>query len=193
MNIPNVLHWIPSMKSVFRGQKKSQTRPSIFLWYFQYRDKHSQLFMLNSQHEISIFGTKKIPNYTPNFPMIFTNIGMNIPNVWHQFPNILYEIVFANPILFLSNSVIHFSNSIMPISILLFSFLFYYLLSIYVVPNPGLHVIKYTFPAFSVKYGNICLIYPTWPIRVQLEVQGVKVPEAHAKEQWTCLELCRIF
>ena len=71
----------------------------------------------------------------------------------------------------------------MPISILLFSFLFYYLLLIYVVPNPGLHVIKYTFPAFSVKYGNICLIYPTWPIRVQLEVQGVKVPEAHAKEQ----------
>ena len=81
----------------------------------------------------------------------------------------------------------------MLISILLFSFQFYYLLSIYVLPNPGLHVINYTFPAFSVKYGNIFHIYPTWPIRVQLEVQGVQVPVAHAKEQWTCLELWRIF
>ena len=44
----------------------------------------------------------------------------------------------SNPIFFFSNFVIHFFNSIMPISILLFSFQFYYSLSNYVLLNPGL-------------------------------------------------------
>ena len=67
INIPNFLHWIPNMKSVFWGQKKSQTRPNIFPWYFTIWDKHSQLFMLNFQHEISILGTKKNPKLDPKF------------------------------------------------------------------------------------------------------------------------------
>ena len=44
----------------------------------------------------------------------------------------------SNPIFLFSYFVIHFSNSIMPIAILLFSFQFYYSLSNYVLPNPGL-------------------------------------------------------
>ena len=64
----------------------------------QYWDEHSQLFTLNSQHEISILGTKKSQTRPNIFPMIFYNIGINIPNVSHEFPNILYEIVFPNEI-----------------------------------------------------------------------------------------------
>ena len=33
----------------------------------QYWDEHSQLFTLNSQHEISILGTKKNPKLGPTF------------------------------------------------------------------------------------------------------------------------------
>ena len=57
-----------------------------------------------------------------------------------QFYNSIVQFSHAvsNPIFFFSYFVIHFSNSIMPISILLFSFQFYYSLSNYVVLNPGL-------------------------------------------------------
>ena len=46
--------------------------------------------------------------------------------------------VVSNPIFFLSNSVGYLSNSIMPLWVLLFSIQFYYSLSNYVLPNPGL-------------------------------------------------------
>ena len=57
-----------------------------------------------------------------------------------QFYNSIVQFSHAvsNPIFFFSNFVIHFFNSVMPISILLFSFQFYYSLSNYVLLNPGL-------------------------------------------------------
>ena len=94
MNFPNVFHWIPNMKSVFRGQKKSQTRPSIFLWYFQYRDKHSQLFMLNSQHEISILGTKKSQTRPKVFPWYLPTLGWTFPMYDINFPTSFMKLYF---------------------------------------------------------------------------------------------------
>ena len=127
-----------------------------------------------------------------------------IKNSFIQFRILLFAFEFCYAVLQFCNSIVQSSHAVsdpnISFPILLFTFpillcqyQFCYSLSIYVLPNPGLHVINYTFPAFSVKYGNICHIYLTWTIRVRLEVQGVQVPEAHAKEHWTCLELCRIF
>ena len=55
------------MKSVFWGQKNPKLGPTFSHDILQYWDKHSQLFTLNYQHEISILGTKKSPKLDPKF------------------------------------------------------------------------------------------------------------------------------
>ena len=82
---------------------------------------------------------------------IFLNLLCHYRNSFIQFPilSFAFELCFAvfhctvlscsfESYYFLSNSVVLFSNSVMPLCILLFSFQFYYSLSSYVLPNPGI-------------------------------------------------------
>ena len=57
----------PTWNQYFGDKKNPKLGPTFSHDILQYWDKHSQLFMLNSQHKISILGTKKNTKLDPKF------------------------------------------------------------------------------------------------------------------------------
>ena len=76
------------MKSVFRGQKKSQTRPNIFPWYFTILGWTFPTFYIEFPTWNQYFGDKKNPKLGPTFSHDIFNIGINIPNFLCWIPNV---------------------------------------------------------------------------------------------------------
>ena len=60
----------------------------------QYWDKHSQLFMLNFQHEISILGTKKSQTRPKIFPWYLPTLGWTFPMYDINFPTSFMKLYF---------------------------------------------------------------------------------------------------